>query len=340
LEFAERKVHPDGKLEITWRNDIPGYSDNHISTYSKEFLDRFSRAPGSDISSLKEQPQIFWDREKITEKVKFLNFDEYMSSDAVLYDALVQLRACGLLFIQGVPDSATAVEDIGGRIGDLKHTFYGRTWDVKSIPQAENIAYTNKVLGLHMDLLYLFHPPSLQLLHCLRNSCEGGNSLFSDSFFAAYKLRDQDPKKFEILTKEELTFSYENVGRSYEQHRPAIQLWSAKKPTVKCVNWSPPFQGPFKLGHGISDRESLRRFAAHFEALKSFASHIEDLENVYEYRLKEGECVIFDNRRVLHARRAFDTSSGERWLKGAYLDLEVWWQRYTKLHEGLKWLHI
>lgn len=40
----------------------------------------------------------------------------------------------------------------------------------------------------------------------------------------------------------------------------------------------------------------------------------------FEETLKEGECVVFNNRRVLHARRAFDTESGERWLKGTYVD--------------------
>ena len=56
-------------------------------------------------------------------------------------------------------------------------------------------------------------------------------------------------------------------------------------------------------------------------------------ENVFEYRLKEGECVVFDNRRVLHARRAFDASQGERWLKGAYVDDDVFFSRLRVLQE-------
>lgn len=56
-------------------------------------------------------------------------------------------------------------------------------------------------------------------------------------------------------------------------------------------------------------------------------------ENVFEYRLEEGECVVFDNRRVLHARRAFDASQGERWLKGAYVDDDVFFSRLRVLQE-------
>lgn len=43
--------------------------------------------------------------------------------------------------------------------------------------------------------------------------------------------------------------------------------------------------------------------------------------------------MIFDNRRVLHARRAFDATKGERWLKGAYVDDDVFFSRLRVLQE-------
>lgn len=53
------------------------------------------------------------------------------------------------------------------------------------------------------------------------------------------------------------------------------------------------------------------------------------------YTLKEGDAVLFDNRRVLHARTAFhdrgsrdrtnEVKEGEpnRWLKGCYLEADA-----------------
>jgi gamma-butyrobetaine dioxygenase len=41
----------------------------------------------------------------------------------------------------------------------------------------------------------------------------------------------------------------------------------------------------------------------------------------FERRLAPGELVIFDNRRILHGRRAFQRG-GERWLRGAYADAD------------------
>ena len=36
--------------------------------------------------------------------------------------------------------------------------------------------------------------------------------------------------------------------------------------------------------------------------------------------LQPGTMVAFDNRRVLHGRDAFDPTTGERWLRGFYID--------------------
>jgi alpha-ketoglutarate-dependent taurine dioxygenase len=37
--------------------------------------------------------------------------------------------------------------------------------------------------------------------------------------------------------------------------------------------------------------------------------------------LAPGDAVIMDNRRVLHARTAFE-AAGERWLQGCYSDMD------------------
>lgn len=63
------------------------------------------------------------------------------------------LAAAGILFLTNVPTDETAVEAIAEKLGPIKNTFYGKTWDVKDKPMAENVAYTNVFLDLHMDLL-------------------------------------------------------------------------------------------------------------------------------------------------------------------------------------------
>jgi gamma-butyrobetaine dioxygenase len=74
-------------------------------------------------------------------------------------------------------------------------------------------------------------------------------------------------------------------------------------PRLSNINWSPPFQGPFVLD------------------AKLFTTLVNSSANEFSYLLQPGQCVIFNNRRVLHGRQKFQSGSGERWLKGAYLDM-------------------
>lgn len=103
------------------------------------------------------------------------------------------------------------------------------------------------------------------------------------------------------------------------------------------MNWSPPFQGPFKIDNGVDDFS--KRLREWHEAAVAFGAVVEHPESLLEYQLKKGECVIFNNRRVLHGRTAFKSSEASetpaapaadakpRWLKGAYVDMDDFWSK-------------
>ncbi len=336
IAISSQKTLADGSLEITWANDIPGFGNDHVSSYSKGFLDSYGGDPYGLEALGKPLAEQTWDAKLISERVKFLNYEEFLSNDSVLYEALDQLKIYGLVFIRGIPDDSAAVESVAGRIGNLRDSFYGRTWDVKSVLQAKNVAYTHQFLGFHMDLLYMSDPPGLQFLHCIRNSCEGGLSMFSDSFYAAMQVWKEDPALFNALVSNKTYYHYDNAGEHYRKAHATVVLDPTVKaggdiPSIDHVNWSPPFQAPFALSDGVLDKNSISRFREYMEASKRFAFHAEATENTFQYRLGEGECVIFNNRRTLHARTAFDIQSGERWLKGAYVDTDVFLSRYRVL---------
>lgn len=141
-------VENGSTIEITWENDVPGYPNHHRTRHSVEWLARDAHHEAAI-----DDERIFWDRKIITRDNKWVDYDQYMKSDKVFYESLKHLRKYGLLFVKNVPDSEKSVEHIAGRVGVLRDSFYGRTWDVKSKPNAKNIAYTHQFLGLHMDLL-------------------------------------------------------------------------------------------------------------------------------------------------------------------------------------------
>jgi hypothetical protein len=85
-----------------------------------------------------------------------LHYQE-ISKPSGLYAAVQQLTAYGLVVIQGVPTDKTdnkdcTLRDVANLLGEIRNTFYGETWDVKSVANSKNIAYTDVDLGLHQDL--------------------------------------------------------------------------------------------------------------------------------------------------------------------------------------------
>ena len=127
----------------------------------------------------------------------------------------------------------------------------------------------------------------------------GGTSLFVDAFAAAESLRVSHPPDFTRLATTPVPFQYLDDSRHLHYARPIITLDPAGgniEPRVTAVSYSPPFQAPFPLNIPHDFYDALARFAALVEAPAA----------VYSHQLEEGEAVVFDNRRVLHGRTAFE----------------------------------
>ena len=133
-------------LAIAWTPDIQGYPDSHRTYVRKSEADRVDNHAAA-------LPKTSWDAESFAKNINWISYESYMTDEITLYSVLDSLRRYGLVFLRGVPDLDVAVERIGGRIGALRNSFYGQTWQVKSMPSAKNIAYTQRYLGFHMDLL-------------------------------------------------------------------------------------------------------------------------------------------------------------------------------------------
>ena len=105
---------------------------------------------------------------------------------------------------------------------------------------------------------------------------------------------------------------------------------------IKAVNWSPPFQAPllYSIGKRAYQSSDNHSFGNYLRAIKVFKHLIEDPASVFETKLEEGMCVIFNNRRLVHARRAFH-DEGRRLLRGAYVDQDCLRSRLRTLGDEL-----
>jgi len=186
--------------------------------------------------------------------------------------------------------------------------------------------------SLHMKDLhrrYFQNPPRYQILHCLRNRVEGGKSIFVDGLHAALQMHQTLPADFGRLVKSPVNFHYINDGHHLHCEHRTIELEhkadiSPNAVSIKCLNYSPPFQAPLPASTSSS----------FFSALKKFAALLDAPERRFEYLLREGDAVVFDNRRILHGRTSFadtgaDAAEGEtnRWLKGCYLEEDAFLDR-------------
>ena len=120
-----------------------------------------------------------------------------------------------------------------------------------------------------------------------------------------------------------MAFHYINDGHHLHYLHPTIELSEPNSfgdTTINHINYSPPFQAPLPISTPVT----------FYPALQRFAKLLNEPNNTYQYTLREGDAVFFDNRRVLHARTAFsdiEEQGGEgetnRWLKGCYLEADA-----------------
>ncbi|EJD45326.1 Clavaminate synthase-like protein [Auricularia subglabra TFB-10046 SS5] len=321
--------HQGDKLKIQW----PGHA--HASVYDRALLEACS---GSGSSVEPHLERLGWAAKDIRDDLGlFVDYAAVKGDDRARLHAFEYLARTGLLLVTGVPNEHTSnaeceLRTLAGVFSEIRETFYGQTWDVVAKRGSTNIAYTSLFLGLHMDLLYFEHPPRLQFLHCLRNRVAGGTSLFVDALSAAETLRERDRPAFDVLTQTRIPFHYQNDGHHLHRAHPTIELDPATG-AIGHINYSPPFQAP--LPPETPD--------AVYDALKAFADILEEDGRVLKYLLREGDAVVFDNRRVLHAREAFvdpaEAAVGEgepsRRLKGCYVEQDAMLDRARVLRRRL-----
>lgn len=165
-----------------------------------------------------------------------------------------------------------------------------------------------------------------------------------DAFTAAFEYLRGPSSRGEEIYCPYIEFEYDNDGHYLHHCHPMLPPDRRRLDSPKAaVNWSPPFQGlPSPMSVGAMPDSQLKWY----QAVDKFQKLLEQPHREWEFTMEEGDLVLFDNRRVLHARRAFrDLTEAEReergveviegessrWLKGCYLDGEVVWDKLVTL---------
>ena len=236
-------------------------------------------------------------------------FAELRDDPASKLNWLTRLLQTGMAFMSEVPSTEHAILDAMALMGRVCETNYGQVFDVRSVAQPENLAYSDLGLGLHTDNPYREPVPGFQALHALLASPDGGDSVFADGFALGDHLRAVDPAAFLTLTQTPVPFLYRSKDAELYAERPLIQL--SCRGEVAAVHYNNRSIAPLPL-HG-------RDAANFYSAYRRFAKLLRDPDYQLTFHLEDGELVLFDNQRILHGRTAFSSARHARHLRGCYL---------------------
>ena len=248
-----------------------------------------------------------------------------LKTDAGHLHALKTYLQYGFVILSGVPCVEGKVMSVARKFGFPRETNFGLMWDVKTKPEANDLSYTSIALDPHTDNPYREPVPGIQLLHCMVNRSNGGDSTLVDGLAVANELRRTAPDAFEALRTTKIRFRFVDKDTELVTHRPIIE--TDDNGVFVAIHFSPrldfvPLLPPAQLDRFFAARALIN------DLLKSPRFEC-------KFLLQEGEVFMFDNRRMLHGRTGYDAASGPRHLQGCYIDADATRSRYRVLSRGL-----
>lgn len=301
LDIQPRSHRLDNDLIIQWPDrDV-------ASVYTEAWI--FAHRPGHGLTDPARISKKSWPEIGLTQLPRF-NAEECANNKSELLAALKTLKTSGIILIENLEDELMAGERFGDLIGFKRESNYGVMFEVISKPDPNNLAYTSLELPLHTDLANQENIPGNQFLHCYRNSASGGGSRFADALAIVNEFKNRHDQYYQLLCELQVPWRFIDEQTDLRQHRPVIGL-----------NRDGSFKGLTFNAH-LADVPDFKAdimydFYAAFQALMKA---IRSSEFNLEYELKPGEMVIFDNQRILHGRASFDPESGQRHLRGYYIE--------------------
>lgn len=244
--------------------------------------------------------------------------------EAILAPALTSILGKGLVRLRNLPIEPGSLEAIAQRIGPVRPTNFGLLFNVKAKPNPDSNAYTSIALPPHVDLPTREYQPGMQMLHCLENSVKGGEAVMLDGFAVAEALRERHPDTFTTLTQVRWCFANTAKTTDYVWYSPMIRL--DERGELLEVRIADFLRGPLQTR--FEDVEPA------YEALMVLQKMLHDPAFAIRFTYQPGDLVIFDNRRLLHARDAFEGTSGHRWLQGCYMERDEIRSRYRMVRRA------
>jgi len=285
--------------------------ENHLSVFSQHWLRQNCYDLNLHFDDRSERQKHLWQKGSFKDGLPFVDYESICNDENAKLDALRLVRDVGFFVLENVPTIKGQVLKVISELGYTRETNYGAIFEVRTEVSPNNLAYTNMGLGSHTDNPYRDPVPTVQLLHCLESSTAGGDSVLVDGFKAATILRQESEEDFAILTSSWINFRFSDAKTDLRSRVPMIEL-NDNNEIVK-VRYNNRSIDTINL-----PANKIRPF---YKAYRHWSEIIERDALKIKFRLSEGDLMLFDNTRIMHARTAF-SKKGKRHLQGAYTDLD------------------
>ena len=285
---------------------------SHRSVFPISWLMKYSYDPKP--KKIYDEPElILWDGAWL-DKDPIERHDIHSCPESVWMDELVAL---GFTLLSNM--SIEEMEPfLMKSVGVITDTEFGRISDVKPSPDAKDLGYamTGPKLLPHNGHSYKLNKFLMLFFYCVEHKAKGGESILVDSFRVAKDFREQHPNYFKILSETPIVFrKFDPQSNYYFSYTGSIIELDRQGNIYRiCFN------------EKNCDRSiPFEQVESFYEAYAAFHNYMKNPAYQYRFRLQEGDCLLIQNVRVMHARTAFDPNSGMRHLKAGFID----WDYFT-----------
>ncbi|KAJ1882940.1 hypothetical protein H4R99_001282 [Coemansia sp. RSA 1722] len=311
--------------------------EEHVSVFPVQWLRENAYAVGRDQTN--ELPP--HDIGLIT-----LDYKDFVSEHAaklsdkgsVLYKAALYdiLKKYGVAVIRNRGgETEDVIYDFIDPAADVISTHFGRVEHLRTdnVENTNNdqLGYTNSAVRLHTDLCYAKEVPGFQFLQCIRPADIGGGNYFVHAESAANYLKTEVSRRaYDLLTTVPVRFDRKQSKFKAQITEPILRLSEDVDPVtgerrLEQIRYS-YFTQAAQTNVPFAD---LREW---YEVLQVWDKLLYRDDFQIKADLNTGDVVIYDNRKVLHARNGF---SGPRHMAGVYLEADDLWQHLGSAKEQL-----